>query len=473
MNFGRLCGNGIKRLKFFALASLVVFSNSSLANVGQTYGFGARAESLGGITSASDFQDGYSAYSNPALVASPLDHRRLHLSFGMIWMVPSFTPISGVVTENNYVTGQSPVKTGTVDTDYRSTIGQELGFTYALSPNAHHFSLGLTTFFPLDSMAYLDSGEVYQPEYFLERSRTQRPQIEIALAMEASKGFSIGIGGHVGFSITSNAKVFLQTSTTQPSSTRISASLKPRMSPYLGLMYQPNREFNLGLTVRAALKSANTLILTSSSRVLGNFGALDILLNGSGAAFYDPTSVEFGGGLSLSEITKVYLQMDYQFWKDFESPNITIDNATVPNCTGAGCSGLQISPSNNPSPEFRNIFVPHFGQEWKLSDETTLRYGYSYRTSILTHLPSGAGNGLDPSRHEFSLGIGIKVKEFLGFNLPAVLDFAFSYQSLVSETIEKSSGNEIGNTSDQKIGSPGYEAGGKILGGGLSLSLGF
>jgi hypothetical protein len=41
------------------------------------------------------------------------------------------------------------------------------------------------------------------------------------------------------------------------------------------------------------------------------------------------------------------------------------------------------------------------------------------------------------------------------------------------QRVVKTSGNEIGIAGDPKIGSPGYDAGGNLLGGGVSLSMAF
>jgi hypothetical protein len=115
--------------------------------------------------------------------------------------------------------------------------------------------------------------------------------------------------------------------------------------------------------------------------------------------------------------------------------------------------------------------IPRVGEEISLSEVSTIRVGYAYRPSFLAEVPNGAGNYLDPPKHMVNLGLGLNYKHFMGFETAARLDFNLSYHALVTQTITKTSGDEAGNPSGTKIGSPGYDAGGKILGGGVTLSL--
>lgn len=120
--------------------------------------------------------------------------------------------------------------------------------------------------------------------------------------------------------------------------------------------------------------------------------------------------------------------------------------------------------------------MPRIGQELYLG-RLTLRAGYAYRPSIFNdggNGPSGAGNYLDPSKNIFTAGAGYHFMHFLNFDVPCDVDFNLAYQALITEHITKTPGDENGNgTGDLKIGAPGYDAGGNIFGGGISLSLAF
>lgn len=439
------------------------------ANIGENYGFGSRTAALGGAAAAAE-QDAYAAYSNPAGLSGPSE-RRLKIGFGLLDMVPDILPITNVVVENNYVSDKSPDRTGTVDTDYRATFGQVLGLSYILDPEWHRLAFGFTAFIPLEQLGYFDSGEVYAPEYFLLRSRTQRPQFDLGLSMELSPGLSLGFGLHMAYSLTANSSVFLQSDSTKPSSLRLGASLTPKLSPTLGLFFNPSPGLSLGSVIRFPVRSPAEVNLQSGVRLTTFLPALDVNFLGSSAIFYDPLSIETGLNWKVFDDTRLHLQLDYQAWSQYETPALQVADPSIGDCQGTPCTpGFTVSPSNNPTFAFRDIVIPRVGIE-KTAGNLAFRAGYSYRPSVLQTLSVGAGNYLDPSRHEFSLGLGVAIAHFLHFEIPCTIDFHGSVQSMVTETITKLPGNEIGDVSGSKIGAPGYEAGGKIVGGGVSLSL--
>ncbi len=452
------------------LGLLSVHAPSVHANVGEAYGFGSRSAALAG-TGVTQTDGGYLSYSNPAALGVRSD-KRLSISYGFLLMDPQFLPITGVVTENKYTSDKSAAVVGDVDTSYRVTLGQELGLSYHLFPELSNFSFGLTTFLPFDPTASIDSGEAFQPEYVLYRSRTQRPQFEIGFGGDLGAGFHLGLGVHVGFGLTSNARVLLQGDSTKPSSMRLASTLKPKAGPYLGLQYYvPAAPVILGLVVRAPVSSPNTMILSSGARVFGGISSLDFNLNAVSTLFYDPLAIEVGATISESSFGATTLQLDYQAWSGFQAPALSIEQPTTTQCQGS--CGIVISPSANPSYVYQDIVIPRIGQEIELSRSTTLRLGYYFRPSIFSRLPTGAGNYLDPPKHAFSAGLGFQFRKFLNFNTPSTLDLHGSYQALVTEHVTKTAGNEGGDQSDRKVGDPGYDAGGKILGGGLTLSLAF
>ncbi len=444
---------------------------SAQANVGEAYGFGSRAAALGGAGVAYGF-GGHAAYSN--LAGLPFDgEKRLKLEYGILSMTPNFTSIQNVVVENAYVSDK--VTVGDVDTSYRSTLGQEIGVAFRLLPEAFNLTAGIALFLPLSQVAYLDTGEAFAPEYLLYRSRTQRPQVEFGMGADLGRGFRVGLGLHLAFSLTSSATVFLQADSNKPSSMRFNSSLKPKVSPVLGLHFAPPSDpeaYAVGLVVRFPVASPNTLFLKSGARAFGSlFPALDFNFNSVSSLLYDPLTIELGTSIrETSSGSRLYAQLDYQAWSKFEPPVLMIENPSVTSCGSSPC-GIKISPGKNPPFGYQDIFIPRIGQEWVFGT-TSVRLGYSYRPSILTGLPTEAGNYLDPPRHNLTAGVGWVFSHFLSYNSPCTLDLHLAYSQLVTQHITKSPGDEAGTgTGNLKIGAPGYDAGGNIYGGGLSLSL--
>lgn len=466
----------VRILLFIYLSINIGWRGDAAANVGEAYGFGSRTAALAGAGAAWG-ADAFATYYNPAQLALPSD-RPFQVGYGGIYMQPNFKPIQNVLTQNTFISDS--VQTGTVDTtSYRPTFGQELGFSYQAFPQFANLTLGLVTFFPLDSFAVMDTGEAYEPEYVLYRARTQRPQVELGAGVRWGKGFYAGMGLHMAFALTSNASVFINTRTNTASSMRFTSSMKPKASPYFGLLYAPTQgeegsaKFSLGAVFRLPVVSENTMVLNSSARVFGDFAAVDFNFTALSALFYDPMAIELGSSWQSSEWSRFYGQVEYQFWGAFQAPALLIQQPQTTNCkeqpSGNACPGgtLRISPGAVPNFTYVNILVPRVGWEFTPGGgKATWRVGYAYRRSFLSDSPSGPGNYLDPAKHMLNLGLGLNLAYFR-------LDFNLAYQALVSQHVTKTPGNEVGNLADSKIGSPGYDMGGSVYGGGASLSLAF
>jgi long-subunit fatty acid transport protein len=452
------------------------------ANIGQEYGFGARTAGLAGAGAAYGF-GAFAAYNNPAGLPFQGD-KRLILDIGVLDMNPNFTSIDNVVIENNYTSDKSPPVYGSVANDYRATLGEELGIAYRMFPDFFNLTLGIAAYVPLQQLAYMDTGETFEPEYFLYRARTQRPQVEAGLGFDITPRLHFGLGLHLAFSLTSSATVFLQTDATKPSTMRFSASLKPKVAPQFGFLYTSETEnptdeprFTLGAVVRLPVASDNSLYLQSGARAFGSFAALDFDFSALSSLFYDPLSLELGATFAETPVTRTYVQFEYQFWGAYQSPALFIQTPNLESCnSGSGPCGVNISGGQNPSFAYRNIFVPRIGQEYVIG-KLTLRAGYAYRPGIIADGgvgTSGPGNYLDPSKHIFTAGAGYHFLHFLNFDVPCDVDLNLAYQALVTEHVTKAPGDENGaGTGDLKIGAPGYDAGGSVYGGGLSLTLAF
>jgi hypothetical protein len=446
--------------------------------VGQEYGFGSRTRALAGAGAAWGF-GAFAAYYNPG--ALPFQgEKRLLLEGGLVDMTPNFTSINNVIVENAYVSDK--VTYGSVANDYRSTSGEELGFVYRLFPDFHNITFGVTSYLPLQQLAYIDTGETFVPEYVLYRARTQRPQVELGGGFDLTPRWHLGAGLHVAYSLTSSATVFLQTDPTKPSTMRFSASMSPKVAPDVGLLYTSEPEpgeaprLTAGLVMRFAVASDNTLVLQSAARAFGSFAALDFDFNAISTIFYDPFSVELGGTFAETPSTRTYAQLEFQAWSHFKAPALLIQNPSSNNTCNNGPCGVIISPGQLPAFPYQDIFIPRIGQEYTFG-RLTLRAGYAWQPGIFAdggNGPSGAGNYLDPSKHIFTLGAGYHFLHFLNFDVPCDVDVNLAYQALVTEHVTKTPGDENGQgTGDLKIGAPGYDAGGSVYGGGLSLTMAF
>ncbi len=461
----------------------LVRPDAAHANVGEAFGFTSRTAALAGATVAWG-GEGSRAWTNPASLAGD-DTKRLRITWSVLGMQPNLLPIENIVIENEYVSDKET--TGSVDNDYRPTLGQSLGLEYIIAPSFGNLSFGVTTFLPLEQIAYMDSGETFIPEYVLHRARTQRPQVEAALGWAPLREFQVGAGAHLGFALTANASVFLQTDATKPSTMRVSASMRPKVSPFFGVQYRspdpvgPGESalgptFTAGSVIRLPLQSGVAMDLATGAQVFGSYAAVDLQFKSLSTLYYDPLSVETGFAWRYSDRARILVQVDWQDWRGYQTPALEIQDpsAECQNDNPSTECGLALSGGDNPIPDMAAILVPRFGHEWQASDKFALRIGYASRASIFKDIPNGAGNFLDPGRDIFTAGFGWNFDQFLNFEIPATLDFNLAYHSLRTQRIEKTEGDESGaGTGDIKVGAPGYRAGGNVFGGGLSLSLAF
>jgi hypothetical protein len=429
-----------------------IFINPSFANVGETFGFGSRSASLSGAGLTSQF-NAFSAYSNPATLS--IGEKTFSFEYGFIFMSPSFTPITGITLQNTFTLDS--IQTGDMDlgpSEYRPTIGQVLGVSFNIIKENPKVSIGAATFLPFNQTMYLDTGFLYLPEYVMYRSRTQRPQLDMGVGVALGDGFHVGAGFHLGFVLTSNADITLQNDPAKTSTMRFLSSLKPLVSPHLGFMFDGGT-MKAGVVARFPQASTSDMTVRSRARITTLPAAfLDFNFNALSALQYDPGTLEFGGSYEIPHLLIVFAQVDFQNWNAFQIPAMNVRNSDS--------SGIVITNSVMPAYSFNNIWVPRVGIEAPIGS-SKLRFGYAYHPSILNGgTPSGLGNYIDPPSHRLAAGFGIELKNFLGLGV-SNLDIHLSYHQLVGGHVTKSTATEIG--------SPGYDTGGRILGGGLSLSL--
>jgi hypothetical protein len=390
---------------------------------------------------------------------------RFVFSYGLIYMNPSFKGINNVLVENNYISTQDTK--GSVDTSYPHTLGQEIGAVFKAFPDFLNLTFGVTAYFPFDQLSFIDTGAALQPEYFMYRDQTQVPQLDFSLGGDFSQSFHFGFGLHTAYTLTGLSQNYLNTGS-GPSTGRFSASIKPKMIPFFGLLFSPSDDFSIGAVVRLAASSDSTVSITSGAEVVGVVVPFSFAENST--VLYEPLSLELGTSFKTAKDWRTYVEADYQWWGRFQAPGLQIQNGQF--CQGTSPCGVNISASPGYDYGYQNIIIPRVAEEIAFGT-TLLRFGYAYQPSILKSLPTGAGNYLDPPKHLFNVGTSLEFHHFLGYDTPWRLDLNASYQLLVTQTITKTAGNEAGDPTDSKIGAPNYDAGGSVYGGGASVTFAF
>ena len=301
--------------------------------------------------------------------------------------------------------------------------------------------------------------------------------MELGVGFRVLPGLRFGVGLHTAFGLQGNANVFMNLKANSVSTMTFDASLKTMFSGYFGLLWSPGAEegvgqhpLNFGLVYRAAAVSSLSLPMTATASLLEGNLSPDFIFSAASALYYDPATLESGMSFKVADHRWV-AQVDYQLWSGFKPSALSLTQSSQ--AVGPNREIMPIQPGIVPSYQYVNTVVPRVGWEWALSSSHTLRLGYSYRPSILRVVSNGVGNDLDPPKHSISAGWGLHFDSFLGFPVPSRVDVALNYQQLTAQTIVKTPGDETGDLTKRKIGAPGYNAGGRIFGGAVSLALAF
>jgi hypothetical protein len=419
--------------KIFLIPALLI------SGVSQTV---AQATILGGELSAPSTLHSLIGEKNPITIEVGLEY--LHTD------IPG---INNVVVENPQTSTVTSPKYGNVDSSYPDVFAQTIKAQIILDP-ASKWSVSLKTYLPLNSLAQLDTGYIYQPEFVLYRAEAQRPRILLASGIDLNPDWRIGVAADIGFSVSAQANVFLQSGSGTYSDQRLVAKLKPTLVPQVSLQY-----LNYTFAVRGENKAPFDLGTAASARVFGSVNAaVDYSYISESAAYFQPWEFELSGKTVLSDVVKLKWGASYQLWSGYQARAALIQNSIQNNCNGnAPCSGT-FSPSLAPSSKGRNLIVPEAGFEFQVGDN---RYeiGYRYKDTIFKDLPTENGNYLDPPRHDVMLGVTFPTKAGWEWSLNAQVS------RLVSQNVVKSDTGEIG--------APGYTASGWLYGGGAHVAIPF
>ena len=368
------------------------------------------------------------------------------VEFGFEYLHPSFESIDHVVVQNPQTSSQVAPVIGTVNQTYPDVFAQTIKAKVLLQEKKKA-ELTVQTFLPLNSLMQMDSGNTYLPEYVLYRAGGQRPRVSVMGEMNLSDAFRMGLGLDLGFGVTSEAAVFLQSGAGKYSNQRISAVVKPKMIPMGVWEYEGYR-----FLVKAENKVSFSLNTSAGANVFPPLSAsFDIGYSTNSALFFDPWTFDLSRryDLSLAGLSTwaIGLGVSYQLWSGFESRAAVINNIS-----GTFSNGL------TPSFKACNLVVPRAAiekaigmQHWEL--------GYEFKDSIFKDTPSGNGNYLDPPKHSFDLGV----------IFPSTSGWELGVKLLVSRLVPQS----VVKSDSTEIGAPGYRASGWLYGGNVSLTVPF
>ncbi len=391
---------------------------------------------------------------SPSSIAALLskDHS-ITIELGVEYSHPSIPSISNVVVENPSTSTVVTPRLGSVDNNYPDTLAQTLRVQMLLNPK-NRFTVAAKTFLPLDGLAQMDTGNIYQPELALYRAESQRPRILLTSGMNLSPRFRVGLGLDIGFSVDSVATIFLQSGAGTVSDQRVSAKVRPSLIPQASLALD-----SYSLTYRGENKASFDLSTQAGARIFSSTSAgVDFKYTTNSALFFEPMSFEFEGKQEITRLFTLHYGASYEFWSRYQSRAAVIQGAIPVNCNNnTGCNSTF---SSGVSPQFtaRDLLVPEGALDFAWGDDS-VQLGYRFKDSIFTDVPKGVGNYLDPPRHDFRLAYAHPTAGGWEWRIHA------GVSRLVAQNVVKSDPNSIGG--------PSYQVSGWLYGGGLSVAIPF
>ena len=418
------------------------------ASYAEFFGSSASTAAIGNQANL-DPDDPSNNYYLPAILAHT---KKIGFSLSLGSIDPEFKAIDGIVVKNR--SNSDADERGRADVNYRTTYH---GAVHLNLPIAHENAgnIGISFFSPVGFFVESDSGDPYLPEYVMYRSRYKRVLGYINYAHPLSRRFSLSLGAHLG--LQSTIKADTQTSL-NGAGYGSSTNANSRISPSLGaiasflarldghhiyLTYQQEMKSNLSANVFGEINDPTGLLFNIT---------LDTML------YYDPHTFRLGWMKRLGGFSS-FLSLEYQLWKRYKTPSVTITRN----------SGILLPSNDYERLQAKDIVVPKVGLRYAFSDRWSLMAGLSSRPTPLKDDFSGNGNSIDSDSVLYALGSELHYR-IAGY------DFVFSasgqYHTLRERQIVKSPGQENGNPGD-KIGSPGYPLGGRVLTGKLSAKIVF
>jgi long-chain fatty acid transport protein len=347
-------------------------------------GFGPRTSALGATGAAS--AAGYEAvYANPSLLSLA---RKRELAVGLtsaVFDVHARTRLSYEPLRGSVIGAVLPVPFGGVLKE--------------------RIALGLGFFTPFDLVV---RGRILYPE---------KPQYPLAdrtqsLAVQAGLGVDLGHGVRIGAGFAALAalsgSVLVATDTTGRIGTTVDDSLVASYGPIVGVAYDIDDTWRVGLAYRGVLEGRFDVVIT-----VKDLGAITVPpLNISGVAQYDPWQL----ALELARVRgpwRIAASLVYKRWSAY--PGIAeatvrcppVDPATMMPFAPGACN-----PLVPPPPSYHDTLSPHFGVERDFLPTPRvavhLRGGFFFEPSPAP-VQSATTNLYDNHRLAITLGYGVEL----------------------------------------------------------------
>jgi long-subunit fatty acid transport protein len=396
-------------------------------------------------------------------------------------------------------------------------------------------SLGTAIFMPQGPISRF---RVNTPEtpYFVEfDDRSQRVVINAGLGVDITDRVHVGGGATFLVDIPVDMDVFVpikfnvldlvlkknQSGLNVSITPLAQVEILPVIAPTAGVLWDATDDLSFGASYRDEVKAKITA--NASLRVetgTGSTTSLPAVIKASSG--FSPRQATFGAKYKPTEKLTVYADATWSQWSHYRPPVAEFSVSHIKQLVnellkGSGIADIgilgesvEVAGQSFPVPTtdeilklvpdyvrvkyefkgFRNIWTPHVGASYVLTDEVTLMAGYFYRPTIedsmgirVVRTTNFGGNisvdklnqnTLDNDQHTVSLGASYKYKNYK-------LVATGVFMKLVEKTVDKENDltltfpdeSGVQGTQTTAYGYPGYTYGGQVYGGMIQGQLAF
>jgi len=407
------------------LVVLMFTAGSAMAGNMDTFGIGARAQSLGGAYAATA-DDPYAVYYNPAGLTQI---ESLTMSAGVVLMDPSLKAKGYTVTFDN-TTAPAINDLGPTDIEDQSDtlIVPSMGGAMPISDD---FTVGMASYAPYGSHLKWVKDSAENPGAFnAYESAIGRMVMTPAIAYKLNNMLSFGVGVSVGkastfqkfqqfgLSVAMGGGDFGSGPYENPVMFHVDAEDDFNWSYNLGVMCNVTDNFTLGLTYRSrtSIEFEGELSFSGAGATLFGYDgkAFDVKIND----LCFPEQVQLGARYNPKQSLSLEVDLVWTNWGAIETQTLTYE--PIPIFAPTGETVLQRN--------WRNTLQVRCGAEWLVTDMVALRVGYYYDPSPIPD-ESFDIPWPDGDKNTFTLGFGLTLAEH--WTIDTVLQYTYTMRDRI------------------------------------------
>lgn len=423
----------MKLVQFYLFLCLMAAAPNALASVASEFGMGPLSSGLGGTSLFQGRPHPYQVYSAPASLGFI---KRVELSVGAQYMDPRLRPFGTlVISPTNGNLGEFR-EAGVLPGG-----GTVLGIALPLG-KVRPLTFGGTIYLPFSTLIRVSGSPVNYPYYPLYTDISRNFFFVIGAGYEILDGLAFGVNVR---STTKSTAYYLLRSDNSVSYSASAVEAKGQSRLSFSLLYDNEKRnsekpFTVGFMYRAkaGLETKLSADIQTAIPLQGELNSLPAFM---------PAEWVFMGTIRVFQRWTISGDLAWVKWSKFSSPY------------GSGNINSYVIGSSRKEAGFRDIPVYRFGvdhsspQSGKIQ-KLSYRLGYSFQKSPVPDQTQDS-NFVDNDRHGITGGLGMQWKNPWQDDSAIDLDLFFQYNLLKRRQISKDAAN--------RIGSPGYLTGGKIL----------